>query len=176
MKNIWTKLLAMTLCVLMIAAPLTGMAEEVSVSALIQAGSGILPPEDNFVIKALEEKLGFDLNIIVTSNSDDLANRKATMAAARSMTDIIHASRSELDEMVANGVVLPLNDLLEQYAPNLLLTRKATLAAIPMTARSTASPPAARKACSPPCWPFARTGWTIWAWRFPPTSTSSTRL
>ena len=46
MKNIWTKLLAMTLCALMIIAPMSGLAEDVTISLMVQSSSGILPPEE----------------------------------------------------------------------------------------------------------------------------------
>lgn len=120
MKNIWTKLLAMTLCVLMIVAPMSGLAEEVVISSMISSSAGILPPEENFVIDGIEAAVGFQVDIMVSANSDDYKQRKAALTAARNLPDIISLDRVELAEMVENGAVIPLNDLLEQYGQNVL--------------------------------------------------------
>ena len=120
MKNVWTKLLAMTLCVLMIVAPMSGLAEEVVISSMISSAAGILPPEENFVIDGIEAAMGFKVDIMVSANNDDYNQRKAALTAARNLPDIISLSRVELAEMVENGAVIPLNDLLDQYGQNVL--------------------------------------------------------
>ena len=126
MKNIWTKLLAMTLCALMIIAPMSGLAEEVTISAMIQSSSGILPPEENFVIDGIEAAVGFNVDIMVSATNEDYNTRKAALTAARNLPDIISLSRVELAEMVENGAVIPLGDLLEQYGQNVLADKGCT--------------------------------------------------
>lgn len=118
MKRTLTCLLAAILCLTL--AMSFASAEETTISAIIRSYSGILPPEDNFVLEALEEKLGFNLDIIVCATKDEYKNRLATLKAARNLPDIVPADRAELAEMVENGVVIPLDDLLNEYGQNLI--------------------------------------------------------
>lgn len=118
MKKTLTCLLAAILCLTL--AMSCALAEEATVSAIVRSYSGILPPEENFVLDALEEKLGFNLDIIVCATKDDYNNRLATLKAARNLPDIVPATRAELAEMVENGVVIPLDDLLKEYGQNLI--------------------------------------------------------
>ena len=118
MKKNLTRLLAAILCLLM--AMSCAAAEETTVSAIVRSYSGILPPEDNFVLEALEEKLGFKLDIIVCATKDEYNNRLATLKASRKLPDIVPCTRAELAEMVENGVVIPLDELLQEHGANLL--------------------------------------------------------
>ena len=118
MKKTLACLLAAILCLTL--AMSYALAEEATVSAIVRSYSGILPPEENFVLDGLEEKLGFNLDIIVCATNDDYNNRLATLKAARNLPDIVPATRAELVEMVENGVVLPLDDLLKEYGQNII--------------------------------------------------------
>ncbi|MGI6636428.1 MAG: extracellular solute-binding protein [Christensenellales bacterium] len=127
MKNTLRTCLVMVLCAMMLSAPVISYPEEIpTVSALINSASGILPPEKNFVIDTLNEKLGVNLQFYVCANHDDYVNRLATLKASQNLPDIIHTNRAELKEMIENDVVLPLDDLLAEYGQDLLADKDDT--------------------------------------------------
>lgn len=128
MSRTMKTLVTLLLCVAMLAsaAVVTAVADEEKpvVTLLIQAGSGIVPPEKNFVIDTINETLGIDFRPTIVATYEDYQTKFATLAAAGELPDIIYANRVDLIEMVENDVVLPLDDLLAEYGQDILADKE----------------------------------------------------
>ncbi len=71
------------------------------------------------LIKKIEEKTGFNLDIeaIEETNYSDIMNTR--LAAGLNLPDIMFTGYTDSLKPAQNGLYLPVNDLIEQYAPNL---------------------------------------------------------
>lgn len=93
-------------------------AEPVTITALLAVGT--MPAEDNMVLQEICDRTGINLQVTLVSQAD-YENRKATLAASKNLPDITgYSGRSELRDMVNNGIAIPLDDLLESYGQEIL--------------------------------------------------------
>lgn len=150
MKKLWTKLGATLLALALLASSFSGcgetkttssgasdsakessstsasekeVAEEenadpVTITSLLAVGT--MPAEENMVLQEIRDRTGINLQVTLVSQAD-YENRKATLAASRNLPDLIgYLGRSELRDMVNNGIAIPLDDLLESYGQEIL--------------------------------------------------------
>lgn len=120
------KLVALLLAVLMLASCVTALADETPVKEL----SVFFKTELNWdtpVGKAITEATGVKLNFV--SVAGDATEKLNTMLASNTLPDIIAIDRGAAanDQYITNGAVIPLDDLIEQYAPNIKAQLGATL-------------------------------------------------
>ena len=75
--------------------------------------------EESVVTKAIEEKSGFNMDIeaIEETNYGDIMNTR--LAAGLNLPDIMFTGYSNSLKPAQNGLYLPINDLIEEHAPNL---------------------------------------------------------
>lgn len=86
----------------------------------VQRSDSNYPIEKESVIKtAIEEKSGFNMDIeaIEETNYGDIMNTR--LAAGLNLPDIMFTGYSDSLKPAQNGLYLPVNDLIEDYAPNL---------------------------------------------------------
>ena len=116
MKKILTLIVA---CVMIFAAVPAVLAEEKPiVTALLPASQ--LPGETNRVLTEIRERTGIDFQPLIVENTEHVEKRNS-MAAGKILPDIIQVGGyTELKEMVDNGVILPLDDLLESHGQEIL--------------------------------------------------------
>lgn len=76
-------------------------------------------PWDNMVAEAITKITGVRLNFV--SVAGDAAEKLNTMLQSETLPDIIAIDRGAAanDNYISNGAVIPLDDLIEQYAPNI---------------------------------------------------------
>jgi putative aldouronate transport system substrate-binding protein len=96
-----------------------GATERPEVSVLIwRNGSGNYP-DDSHIKGIIEERLQIELNTILVLSAD-MAQKKATLIASGDIPDIMPFNLDEMYDGVANGLISPLDDLLESNGPHLL--------------------------------------------------------
>ncbi|NHN32517.1 extracellular solute-binding protein [Paenibacillus agricola] len=73
--------------------------------------------KDSAVIKQLEVKTGvkIDLEAVPGSNFDD---KKKTLFATNNIPDVMKVSQTDVSNFADTGILLPLNDYIDKYAPN----------------------------------------------------------
>lgn len=72
------------------------------------------------VLQEIRDRTGINLQVTLVSQAD-YDNRKATLAASRNLPDLIgYSGRSELRDMVKNGIASPLDDLMKSYGKEIL--------------------------------------------------------
>ncbi|MBD2845951.1 extracellular solute-binding protein [Paenibacillus sp. IB182496] len=76
-------------------------------------------PEDNPVIQEIRKQSGVDAQV-ESVVGEDYENRLNTMIVSGKTPDIFKVSKAKLPELVDNGVILPLDDLLASHGPNTL--------------------------------------------------------
>jgi putative aldouronate transport system substrate-binding protein len=89
--------------------------EPARVTALMARATNF--PEDNLVIQEIRKRSGVDLRV-ESVVSDDYENRLNTLIVSRSTPDIFRVPKSKLKELVDNGVIRPLDDLIASHGPN----------------------------------------------------------
>lgn len=122
MKRLFTLILAICMLVSGAAlaegiAPLTD--EPVTISIGITQSSMVTDYDDNYYTKLLEEKLGVDVEVVLFPANNEEAKQKLQLmvASKEELPDIISTvilSDAEIASYGAQGVFLPLNDLLEE--------------------------------------------------------------
>lgn len=75
-------------------------------------------PEENLVIQEIRKRSGVDLRV-ESVVSDDYENRLNTLIVSRNTPDIFRVPKSKLKELVENGVIMPLDDLIASHGPNI---------------------------------------------------------
>jgi putative aldouronate transport system substrate-binding protein len=73
-----------------------------------------VPPDDNRAMKLIQEKLG--VTIKWDKAVGDVAQKTGVMIAGQDYPDLLHVSDSKF---IDAGALIPLEDLIEKYAPNL---------------------------------------------------------
>lgn len=76
-------------------------------------------PQDNPVIQEIRKRTGVNVQVESVVNAD-YANRLNTMIVSGNAPDIFEVSKTSLKEMAENGVIMPLNDVLESAGANML--------------------------------------------------------
>ncbi|SHL74667.1 putative aldouronate transport system substrate-binding protein [Anaerocolumna jejuensis DSM 15929] len=77
--------------------------------------------KDNPTFRYIEEQTGVNWDV-QSSMESDLAEKKGLMFASDAYTDVVFKaglSREEQEKYGKQGILIPLNDLIDQYAPNL---------------------------------------------------------
>ena len=69
--------------------------------------------------KAAEEKTGIRLNSVVSSINSDENSAYTTMLAGDKLPDIIRTNVVNIRELAGDGALVPLDDLIDKYAPNI---------------------------------------------------------
>ncbi|GBF73292.1 hypothetical protein PA598K_01578 [Paenibacillus sp. 598K] len=75
-------------------------------------------PEDNTVIQAIREQSGINLQV-QTVSGDDYETRLNTLLVSGQPPDIFTVNKTKIQELITNGAILPLDELVEQHAPNI---------------------------------------------------------
>ena len=76
--------------------------------------------EDWEVWKEIEKETGVKLKGVVASSNSDYSTAFQNMVASGQLADIIACeSTSDLEKLGKDGGMLPLNDLIDEYAPNI---------------------------------------------------------
>ena len=126
MKNV-KKLFALvlTICMLLSSAALAeGIAplteEPVTITIGITQSSMVTDYDDNYYTKLLEEKLGVDVEIVLFPANNEEAKQKLQLmvASKEELPDIISTvilSDAEIASYGAQGIFLPLNDLIDEH-------------------------------------------------------------
>ncbi len=114
MKRSLSLLLSLCLCMMLLSG-VTAMAEARPVLTMMLHGDNT-PTEDNSVIRALEDKLGIDLNVIYVPQADYTAKLN-TLVAARTLPDIflIDGEKMAAEDFRDQGMLLKLDDLLATH-------------------------------------------------------------
>ncbi len=116
MKRLMTLLLALVMLIGM-----TSFAEDEArpvVTALIATSQ--LPAETNTILTELCERTGIDFRPTMVENTS-YSQKYNTLAAAGTLPDIVAFSGySQAMELIEHGVLLPLNDLLEEYGQEII--------------------------------------------------------
>ena len=116
MKRLMTLLLALVMLLGM-----TSFAEDEArpvVTALIATSQ--LPAETNTILTELCERTGIDFRPTMVENTS-YSQKYNTLAAAGTLPDIVAFSGySQAMELIEHGVLLPLNDLLEEYGQEII--------------------------------------------------------
>lgn len=119
--------LLLTLALLMTAVlPMGACAEEEKVTLRVMSmstnpnGAG---PMDNEVTKLIEDELGIIIDMTVT-NEQDMQQQLPAMIASNDLPDVFFIPETDtmkyIDMMYKGGLILALDDYLEEYAPNLM--------------------------------------------------------
>lgn len=116
-----TRLMAMLLAVLVLMVSAPAIADEaVPEISLYMTFSGTTANMDNPVLDAIEEATGVRLKMIQVAPGDEMTKLN-TMIAARTLPDIFRVtSIADAQQFIAEGMLMPLDDLLAQYAPNIM--------------------------------------------------------
>lgn len=125
MKKLLSVLLAVAMLMSMSAMAL---AEESSLLTdtpvtitFMRAENSAIPIQDNVPsTQQILEKTGIDLDIVGTVGTSDYNTKMTALYASNSMPDIFMAFSMTKREMVEDGALLDLTDLLEEYAPNIM--------------------------------------------------------
>ena len=116
MKKLMTLLLALVL--VMTAVSFASEEERPVVTALLSSSQ--LPAETNTILTAICEKTGIDFRPTVVENTA-YEEKYNTLAAAGTLPDIVaFGGYTDTMEMVSHNVLLPLNDLLEEYGQEII--------------------------------------------------------
>lgn len=112
------KLMALALVAMLLVGCIPALAQGTPVTEL----SVFFKNELNWdtpVGKAITDATGVKLNFV--SVAGDASEKLNTMLASNTLPDIIAIDRGAAanDQYIANGAVIPLDDLIEQYAPNI---------------------------------------------------------
>jgi len=116
--------LMLVLCLLLSLTP--AMAEEAPVVSVMFPSANI-PADDGCVVEAIRQGSGVNIQLNVLSY-DDYANKVATMLASKSLPDLFLSTGPTMtQELAQNGVILPLDDLLQEYGANILACKQEQL-------------------------------------------------
>ncbi|WP_167859003.1 extracellular solute-binding protein [Paenibacillus cymbidii] len=86
------------------------------VTALLNTATNF--PTENPVIKAIRQKSGVDFQVESVASAD-YEKRLNTLLVSGQAPDIFSVSKTKIQELVANGVIMPLDDLIAKYGPNI---------------------------------------------------------
>lgn len=116
------KLLALLLACLMVLSASAVLAEEVPTLTRLMSPAQT-PNEDNMVLKELNERLGINFEPTYV-NGNSYQEKYNALAAAGMLPDFLGFSNwTDMQEMIDNGVIMPLNDLLDQYGQEIIANR-----------------------------------------------------
>lgn len=91
-----------------------------TVTALLSKATDF--PEDNPVIQEIRERSGINLQVQTVGN-DDYETRLNTLLVSGQPPDIFKVNKTKIQELIANGAILPLDELIEQHGPNIAENR-----------------------------------------------------
>ena len=117
-----TRLMALVMAAVMaLAIALPALADEaVPEVTLYLTFSGTTANADNPVLAAIEEATGVRLNVIQAAPGDE-ETKLNTMIASRELPDLFRVDNiSDMQQFIEEGMVMPLDDLLAEYGPNIL--------------------------------------------------------
>ena len=117
-----TRLMALVMAAVMaLAIALPALADEaVPEVTLYLTFSGTTANADNPVLDAIEEATGVRLNVIQAASGDE-ETKLNTMIASRELPDLFRVDNiSDMQQFIEEGMVMPLDDLLAEYGPNIL--------------------------------------------------------
>ncbi len=120
MKRSLSLLLTLCLCMMAFSGISLAAAEEKPVLTMMMHGDNT-PTEDNAVIRALEEKLGIELNVIYVPLADYTAKLN-TLVAARTLPDIflIDGDKMAAEDFRDQGMLLKMDELLQTKGQDIL--------------------------------------------------------
>ncbi len=118
------KLLALTLIFVLVASCFAGCKDDKKkvgkgeYDAFIYMSPNPYNPEMP-IWKEAESKTGVRLNGVVSEVASDVASSYQTMLAGSKLPEVIRYNYTELQKLARDGAVVPLNDLIDEYAPNI---------------------------------------------------------
>ena len=75
--------------------------------------------EDWPIWKEAEKRTGIKITGVASESISDSSQAYNTMLVSKTLPDIIHYTTGELENLAVDGGLIPLDDLIEEYAPNL---------------------------------------------------------
>ena len=117
-----TRLMALVMAAVMaLAIALPALADEaVPEVTLYLTFSGTTANADNPVLDAIEEATGVRLTVIQAAPGAE-ETKHNTMIASRELPDLFRVDNiSDMQQFIEEGMVMPLDDLLAEYGPNIL--------------------------------------------------------
>lgn len=78
-----------------------------------------VPADSNIIVETLNEKFNIDLQITTVAHTD-LETKLNTLVASDALPDIISLDTTDQKRYIENDLIIPLDDLLNQYGQNIL--------------------------------------------------------
>ena len=75
--------------------------------------------EDWPIWKEAEKRTGIKITGVASESISDSSQAYNTMLVSKTLPDIIHYTTGELENLAVDGGLIPLDDLIDEYAPNL---------------------------------------------------------
>ena len=120
MKKTVALLTTVTLLLTLALLPvLPATAETVPEVTLYITGSGTTAEADNPVLKKIEEDTGIRLRVIQAAPGDEEAKLNA-MISSKELPDLFKVNLGDAEQFIEEGMLLPLEDLLKDYGPDIL--------------------------------------------------------
>lgn len=79
-------------------------------------------PDDNPVLQEINKRTGVKM-VPITVDQGELQNKLNVMIASKTLPDIISFHSNQLEDLVNNGVIIPLDDLLNEYGKEILANK-----------------------------------------------------
>lgn len=128
MKKTYKKIIAASLAATAITGVLSGCGgkkensdnagEVKEISAFLYMYMADFSPEMP-IWKAAEEKTGIRLKNVASSSAADMPTALSTVLVGKKLPDIINAQNESMRDIAEDGGLVPLDDYLEEYAPNI---------------------------------------------------------
>ena len=128
MKKRTTKAMSMLLAAILACGSMAGCGKEkkasdesldnVNLSVFMHFMGYCVYDEEWSIFKKAAEITGVTLTGTASETISDSSQAFNTMLASKKLPDIIHGSYTELNDIGKEGALIPLEDLIEEYAPN----------------------------------------------------------
>lgn len=116
------RVLAMILCVVLVITSVSALAEASTSIQVIQRKL-VDANEDNVILSEFEKRLGFNIDYI-WKPAENYATQCAVVVASGEYPDMMEywctSYPEEITQMAEDGIIMPLNNLLEEYGQNIL--------------------------------------------------------
>lgn len=94
--------------------------EDVTLTILMHGGSSVSGVQDDPVTIAVQEKLGINMDIISTNGMDITATLNALIASDDVPDIVVAVTADQGNLLLESDVIMPLDDLMAEYAPNIM--------------------------------------------------------
>lgn len=119
MKRTLTFVLVFGLILNLLAFGPMAMAEDEELPEItwLRAASSNTPEDNNLVLQEFSARLGIRVNIVMANEYD---TKLTALIASHDLPDLFSVSAADGKQLVEEGMILPLDDLLEEYGPHIL--------------------------------------------------------